>query len=122
VKSFLNPLLCCSLTLALFACGGGGDSPSGPPSPGATAFAERSCAQCHGANGTGAFPLGPDLTDKGVHWDAERLGEYLADPQAFAAKDPRLGGKNMPALPGDVDAEEHEALIAHVLSLMDPGS
>ena len=34
--------------------------------------------------------LGPALTGASAHWTREQLIAYFADPQGYAAKDPRL--------------------------------
>lgn len=85
---------------------------------GAAATYRMHCSMCHGATGSGVTGLGPDLRDKGEHWDEERLLAYLRDPKGFAEQVPRLGTRPMPALANSVTDEDAGELARHVLSLM----
>jgi len=77
------------------------------------------CAACHGPQGEGSsMGLGPRLVGLAEHWTVERLVEYVDDPAAFAAKDPRLGQRPMPAIARSVSAADRRALAEHVLRLM----
>ncbi|MFT5049065.1 MAG: mono/diheme cytochrome c family protein [Chlamydiales bacterium] len=78
------------------------------------------CAQCHGKTGTGGFMnLGPSYKGIAKFWDAERLIEYIDDPQAFAANVDRLGERSMTAIADSVKPEARKRLVEHALSLMD---
>ena len=117
----LQPSLA-ALTLVLLA------SCSSKSSTSATADSGRSgaelyqayCALCHGADGGGtSMNLGPSYRGIAQYWDQASLLEYIADPQAYAAKHDRLGQREMTALPKDVSPEERERLVEHALKLMD---
>lgn len=62
------------------------------PRTGAQLYVEQNCVQCHGRNGEGTS-LGPSITDKKQYWDRERLAAFLADPQAYSARDERLAAQ-----------------------------
>lgn len=52
-------------------------------------FRLENCGICHGETGQGG-PNGPTLRDLARHWTAERLVRFLADPDSFRTRDPRL--------------------------------
>ena len=56
---------------------------------GASIYRAQGCITCHGETGSGTA-LGPALAGARDKWDVERLAEYFRDPEAYAAKDPRL--------------------------------
>ncbi len=74
--------LCASLACAL-------RRPPPPGASGAQIYELQNCANCHGEEGAGTS-RGPALRELSRHWTRERLVDYLADPQAVAAVDPRL--------------------------------
>ena len=77
------------------------------------------CAQCHGAEGRGTFlNLGPSFEGVKQHWTADKLLEYIADPKAYAAKEERLGKREMAAIADTVTAEQRKKLVEHALTLM----
>lgn len=104
--------------LALAACGGNEQVPGGP---GAALFHRLACVSCHGPEGGGKPALGPAIREAGEHWDAESLKRYLRDPAGYAARDPRLGTRPMPAIPAATTEEELDRLVEHVLELMAEG-
>lgn len=57
-------------------------------------FTQQGCVTCHGDHGQGSM-LGPSLTGASAHWTREQLVAYLADPQGYAAKDPRLSKQGL---------------------------
>lgn len=106
-----------SLFLLVPACGG---EPAAPRT-GAQLYVEQNCVQCHGRNGEGT-QLGPSLTDKRAHWNREQLAAFLADPQAYAARDPRLSEQSQKYLMPMVkfltlSKEERLAIADYVLAL-----
>ncbi|MCB9897062.1 MAG: cytochrome c [Planctomycetes bacterium] len=88
---------------------------------GAELYVSQSCALCHGADGRSAFwRPGPDLVPSLDAWTVDALAEYLADPAAWAARDPRLDDDGMPGFP-QLSVDERERLARFVLSLGDAG-
>ena len=62
------------------------------PPPGASGediYALQNCANCHGERGEGKS-LGPPLRDLAASWTVADLGRYLARPEDFIERDPRL--------------------------------
>ena len=53
-------------------------------------FESQNCKTCHGSQGVGLPGMGPKLQGVAELWTVETLSEYLADPEAYAQKDPRL--------------------------------
>jgi mono/diheme cytochrome c family protein len=109
--------LACSAALGASGCNG--DSPR--IRTGAELFHLQGCKQCHGPQGRGGS-LGPDLVANKAAWTPERLVEYLRDPPAFVAKDPRLREQakrySLPMPKFDMLREEElEGLAQHVLEL-----
>ena len=106
--------------LALAACSGT-DSEAHGRTDGQQLFAQQACTTCHGDHGQGSM-LGPPLTGAHAAWTREKLVEYLADPQGFAAKDPRLsqqGKKYFQPMPSykALTPEERASLADYVLSV-----
>jgi len=106
------------LALALTACSPADD---GPPD-GATLFRRQGCVACHGPSGQGSS-LAPALNGLSAHWTVEKLVQYLADPEAYAAGDPRLHAQAeafRQPMPGydRLSVEERTALGAW---LLEPG-
>jgi mono/diheme cytochrome c family protein len=104
--------------LAASACSGSGPGETAS-SLGADLFKVQGCATCHGNEGQGSM-LGPALRGLKQHWTREQLVEYFVDPQAFAAKDPRLAkqGKGfIQSMPGykALKPEERASLADLVL-------
>ena len=63
-----------------------------PPPEGASGpliYELQNCANCHGEDRAGTA-RGPALAGLDRNWDRASLAEYLADPRAFAERDPRL--------------------------------
>ncbi len=60
-----------------------------PRSDGPTLFRVENCANCHGPNGVGS-PNGPTLVGLERNWDPETLNAFLADPEAWRERVPRL--------------------------------
>ena len=77
------------------------------------------CASCHGGDGRGFMGLGSSFAGVRQFWEEDDLLEYIADPKAFAAGDPRLGRRPMAAINATVPDAARERLVAHALSLMD---
>lgn len=103
--------------LSLAAC----SADSGAPRTGEQLYQDQNCVQCHGPTGQGTN-LGPSLHDKKSYWNRDQLARFLADPQAYAAKDPRLSeqGKQylMPMVKFLTLTEEERLRVAdYVLSL-----
>lgn len=77
------------------------------------------CARCHGRAGEGSF-MAPELSRVAEHWDVERLGRYLRDPEKVIAEDPRLleqgrrYSQRMPAFP-QLTPEQREKVAEWVL-------
>lgn len=110
-----------ALLVVLAGCGAPSIDVPVAQQTGAQLFVSQGCFRCHSKDGSGSFlGLGPDLRDKRVHWDAERLTRYLADPAAYAADDPRLGEREMPAY-DLLDEPTRRRLAEHVLTLMIDG-
>lgn len=106
------------LATALGACSGGGGAPAGERT-GAQVF-EQSCSACHGPNGEGSpLGLGPAYAGLRQYWDTERLLRYLENPAAYAATDPRLGKRPMPAIQPNVTPAERQRLAEFVLARME---
>lgn len=82
-------LLAAIASLALLACDS--EPPPEPDDPGAALFRSQGCVTCHGRAGEGSV-MGPPLRGLATNWKREDLARYLADPEAFTAKDPRLAG------------------------------
>jgi len=62
------------------------------PPPGASGeviYELQNCANCHGPAREGTR-LGPALAGLDPSWTRERLAEYLDDPRAMVAREPRL--------------------------------
>jgi mono/diheme cytochrome c family protein len=104
----------------LAGCGSGG---SGSPAPAAPtpAFSSLGCATCHAPDGTGTV-FGPALTGKRAFWTKPKLLEYLKNPSAYTAKDPRLSEQakrfTLPMTPFDkAKPEDLDAVADFVLSL-----
>ncbi|MCP3915011.1 MAG: cytochrome c [bacterium] len=77
------------------------------------------CKSCHGGDGRGSMGLGSSFAGVAKHWNEEKLLTYIADPEAYAAKDPRLGTRPMAPISGDVPPEARKKIVQHTLSLMD---
>jgi len=112
-----RPRPCAAAALILAACGGSG---AGGVEPGARLYATYGCASCHGGQGAGGT-LAPPLADLGRYWDREGIADYLRDPRAWLAKDPRLEAlqqrfsAQMPAV--SLPEEQRLMLADHVLQL-----
>jgi mono/diheme cytochrome c family protein len=109
-----------ALLLFLLASACGPDAPSGPAG-GAELYRQQGCATCHGAAGEGAI-TGPDIRGAAARWGRDDLAAFLADPEAFVAKDPRLAQQKkkymMPMQSfGNLPPEQRLAIADHVLSL-----
>lgn len=106
--------------LALAACGGGSSSGAASDGPsGEGLFTTQACHTCHGRAGEGTS-LGPTLSDLSRHWTREDLVTYLADPEAFVARDARLktlAGRYMSHMAsfGHLSEEERGRLADFVL-------
>lgn len=77
------------LLVAIGCRGGDTAEPAPAPPPTGTASAEttyaaQACAMCHGEQAEGNAN-GPALQELAPYWTAERLVEYLRDPDAFRA-------------------------------------
>jgi mono/diheme cytochrome c family protein len=62
------------------------------PPPGATGaeiYVYQNCANCHGENGEGRSQ-GPALAGLASSWELDALVGFLADPDPFVERDPRL--------------------------------
>ena len=70
------------------ACSSRVDPP--PGASGADIYALQNCANCHGERGQGTEHLGPPLRDLAASWTVADLGRYLARPEEFLERDPRL--------------------------------
>ena len=108
--------------VASIALGGAGctsiDLPTDAQS-GAELFVSQNCALCHGADGRSAFwRPGPDIVPALGMWTVDTLAEYLGDPEAWAARDPRLEGGSMPSF-DHLTGDERERLARWVLTLDD---
>lgn len=64
-----------------------------PGASGAEIYDLQNCANCHGDEREGKS-LGPSLAGLAQHWTRETLVEYLADPQGFVERDPRLRARS----------------------------
>ena len=71
--------------ITLAACGASGPAPGSPEA----LYVDLGCAKCHGGNRQGQRS-GPPLIALADHWQEESLLEYMADPKAYAEKNPRL--------------------------------
>lgn len=67
--------------LLLLACG--------DTSPGRRAYVDSGCARCHASDLSGTT-LGPSLEGMDRFWDQATLRAFLADPDSFRTRDPRL--------------------------------
>ena len=103
--------------LLLAACG----PEAAPASGGARLYQVQGCATCHGSAGEGAL-TGPPLAGSSARWKREDLAAFLADPESFVARDPRLAQQKkkfmMPMQAfAHLSKEERLELADHVLSL-----
>jgi len=78
----------CASVLATTACEDQSAAPKAPKS-GAELYASVGCSTCHGPDLKGG-KLAPPITPIHPEWTRAALIEYLADPQTYAAKSPRL--------------------------------
>ena len=81
---------------------------------------DTNCSVCHGKALEGRPTFAPALTDLKSNWkSSDELAKYLADPQGYAAADPRLKSQHdnysmrMPALP--FTDEQRKALALWLL-------
>ena len=82
-------------------------------------YASAGCSACHGKTGRSSMlKLGPSFEGLKEHWTKDTLLEYIADPAAFAAKDARLGKRQMTAISTGVPPAAREKLVEYVLTLM----
>lgn len=107
---------------SLAACSGetGGAEPPRSQATGEMLYETQSCKTCHGSGGVGLPGMGPKLQGIGELWTVETLAEYLADPEAYAQKDPRLAhdAKYRMKMPkSGLGQDALERLANHVLSL-----
>lgn len=116
MKHVLLPLL-----VVLFACGCFFRRDPPPGASGERIYKLQLCANCHGPDGHGR-PQGPDLRGVEEHWDVGSLARFFEDPQAHAARDPRLAdlaerfGTEMTSY-ANLDEGERRKLAAFVLRL-----
>ena len=77
---------------ALVACSAETETTDAPRSKatGEMLFESQNCQTCHGPRGVGLPGMGPKLQGVAELWTVETMSEYLADPEAYAQKDPRL--------------------------------
>jgi mono/diheme cytochrome c family protein len=86
----MKPTSFLSLSVAsavLAACSLREDPP--PGASGAVIYDLQNCANCHGSAREGTR-LGPPLAGLAAHWARATLADYIADPRAIVARDPRL--------------------------------
>jgi hypothetical protein len=82
-----------SSVLVVLGCGDG--QPTPPPGldevqlTGWRAYVDLKCGDCHGVNREGKR-TGPPLTGLAEHWSADRLVDYLEDPDAMIVTDKKL--------------------------------
>lgn len=87
--------------------------------PGADVYLSAKCATCHGGEREGGS-MAPALVGLTGNWDTTTLEQYLTDPEAYAANDPRLNAMasqyslKMPAWQGS--AADRAALIDWLLA------
>lgn len=84
-------LACLGLVVAGAGCAGC-TARKDPPADaaGGQIYEFQNCQNCHGRNGEGTA-LGPPLAKLSSHWTRAALTQYLADPEAAARTDERLG-------------------------------
>jgi len=107
----------CAALLLLAACG----PDAAPASPGAKLYQVQGCATCHGSAGEGAL-TGPPIAGSSSRWKRDDLAAFLAEPESFVARDPRLAQqKKKYMMPMQafthLSMEERLQLADHVLSL-----
>ena len=79
----------------------------------------EACAACHGAGRRGS-DVAPSLWNLGRHWDEDRLVDFLRNPVAYRARDPRMAvvaaryPADMPGVPTG-DTERIRALAHYLL-------
>jgi len=87
---------------------------------GQAVYAAQGCAQCHGPDMAGKDTIAPPLKGLAANWTAEKLSEYLQDPQGYADRDPRLaanrGHFSMRMPPYKIAPAEEAELIKLLLS------
>ncbi len=110
-----------SLALLFMLLGTACSEESAAPRSGEQLYREQNCVQCHGPLGEGT-QLGPSIADKRSYWNRESLAAFLADPQAYSARDERLAAQGrqylMPMVKFLTLSQEDRLRIAdYVLSL-----
>lgn len=83
----LDRIVAVAFALLLAACSLRQAPP--PGAPGDVIYALQNCAICHGHDREGKSN-GPGLVDLDRHWTRDTLTEFLGDPRAFEATDPRI--------------------------------
>lgn len=112
-----------ALTLALFACGGGGEDPA---SKGEQVAQSEGCLSCHSTDGgerTGPSWQGLYLSDvelddgTTITADEEYLRESILQPSARTVKGYREGLMATVIKPDSLSDEQVDALVAYIRSL-----
>lgn len=111
-------LVALGATLGTLGCSDGPEEGEYASQSGAQLYESTGCSACHGKDGRGFMGLAPSYAGLARYWTEELLLEYIADPAAFAAGDPRLGQRPMTAIAADVPQAARERLVEHVLTLM----
>jgi mono/diheme cytochrome c family protein len=59
-----------------------------------TLYRNAGCATCHRMPGDPGEPLaGPPLRNLSEHWNREDLADFIGNPEAFVASDPRIAAQ-----------------------------
>lgn len=103
----------------LTACGDRASVDQATLDLGREVYLAESCDGCHGDDRLGS-ELAPSLQTVHLHWSADRLSDYLKNPDAVTASDLRLqdvSGRWQLAMPGvgDASPDEVRALALYLL-------
>ncbi len=79
-----------------------------------TLYRNAGCATCHNMPGDTREPIaGPPLRGLAEHWNREDLADFIANPEPFIAREPRLAGQTARypmRMPGDASLSREARL------------